>query len=357
MSTDAPVASSATPDAPLSASDQAVANGDVAGYRAVRAAERAGKPIPTPSADSSSAEPVEQAASTDAQTDTPASETGRPQKNAETRIKELLAKEKAAAARAEAAERRLAELEARPSQPDAKRAEPSPAPVGKIDYPKELASYDDHLAAHPEASYDDYMDARADYRTDQREQLKARATQEETARTQAAETVRQRDARAKQQFDEAVKADPDFWTNVSDEIKALRPTDSLRDPKTGKFTGQVNRGNVLADEILKSDVAPQLMRHFSDHPEEMRRILALPEYDDFKEALVSLKLTLKGSAKPAEPPTPQLTQAPKPPTTVGSRTGVPADAIDAAVAADDVAAFKAAKLRQRAAQHGIAVGR
>jgi hypothetical protein len=114
MNTDAqPVASSATvetPVIPATAVDQAVASNDVSAFREARRAERSGKPLAPSSPDSASGEPVDQAASTDATSKPPASEPGKPKKNADTRVQELLADRARERERAERAERELAAL-------------------------------------------------------------------------------------------------------------------------------------------------------------------------------------------------------------------------------------------------------
>jgi hypothetical protein len=323
----------------VTATERAVAAGDVATYRAARQAERSGKPLDV-AAESSPAQPVEQAASTEV-TDPPASEPGTPQpKNAETRIKELLAKERAAIARAEAAERKAADLEARQQPRDVPKAAPSPAPA-TAPFPP----YDTYLAEHPESSYEDYLDARADFRAEQRftalEAEKAQ-THEREARSQS---MQARDESFRVRIADAVKADPDFFNSLSDDVKTLKPFDAIRDAN-GRWTAQPTGMHAIAEELLSSEVAPQLMRHFSDHPEDLTRIAGLMPAQLLKE-MGKLEARLS-TAKPITPPK-TVTDAPPPPTTLGTKPGAPANAADAAVASGDQAAYKAARLRDRTA--------
>lgn len=352
MSIDAQAAgSSPAPDTltPTSAADHAVVSGDQAAYRDARRAERVGKPLtPTP-AESAPAEPAEQAASTDAQTE-PASEPGKPRKNADTRVKELLAERARERERAERAERELAALRSGSQPSDASPAASSPAPAKlAIAYPPEIASFDAYQAAHPESSYDEYMDARADYRFEQREQHRETTQREHQTRAQRAEAIKARDTKFQERIDAAIAADPEFVGSLSDDVKRLRPFDAIRDAQ-GRWTEQPSGYNAIAEEVLASEVSVPLLRHFSDHPEDLHRIAKLLPNQLVKEMARLEDRYTSGKAAAAPPKT--VTDAPPPPTVLGGRPGSPADPLDAAVESGDQAAFKAAKLRQRLAQRG-----
>lgn len=324
-------------EAVTTAVDQAVVAGDVSAYREARRAERFGKPLDA-KAESSPAQPVEQAASTEVNAD-PASETGKPRKNAETRVQELLAERnqlREKAERAERLERELAELRRTAPQPDVKPAVSSPATA------ETFPSYDTYLQQHPDASYEDYIDARADFRADLR--LKTAREQEVRERQQQELTKAQKErAEGFRQRIEAVKAqDPAFIDSLSADVKALKPFDALLPGE------QPTAFNAIAEEILSSPVAPQLMRHFTDHPEDLQRLGAMTPTQLLKE-MGKLEAKYADSAKPAPAPLKTVTDAPAPPTQLGTKPAAPADPVEAAVNSGDVAAFRAARLAQRTA--------
>lgn len=363
MSTDAnPADSSPAAESPLdagqpvvTAAQDAVAKGDFSAFRAATRTASTDAP-----AASSAATPAEQAASTEV-TDPPASEPGKPRKTAEDRKRELAADVEAglkrrADLRAEIAaeEARLAALRTPPSKSDALPAS-SPATAA-------FPSYDDYRVEHPEAQYEDYLDARSDFRAEQRfaalEAQKAQ-TQERQTRQQS---IAQRDAKFKERVDAAAKADPEFFQNLSPDVGQLFPISDLtreQDPQTGRFTGrfvdprnrQVVPGDQLgyfgiADELLSSDLAPQLMRHFTDHPEDLHRIAKLEPRELLKE-MGKLEARLS-EAKPATPAPKLVTDAPAA-TTLGKSPTTPADPVKAAVANGDFSSFRRALRADRAA--------
>jgi hypothetical protein len=211
MSTDAqPVASSATPETPapvITAVDRAVASNDVSAYREARRAERSGTPLDA-ATESSPVPPEDQAASTDASS-SPASEPGKPHKgNAETRVKELLAERARERERAERAERRLAELEAKAQPADAKPAESSPAAA-----PDTFPTYDAYLTTHPDASYEQYLDERADFRVEQKLRAERAAAEHASRAARETDTVRERDERFRSQV--RFLCTPRYWNEQS----------------------------------------------------------------------------------------------------------------------------------------------
>ena len=123
-------------------------------------------PDPTP-ADSSSAKPAAQAASTDARTEAPVSETGKPAEknghrgNAETRVQELLAADRRNREENARLQERLAALERGASKPDERPgSSPDKAPtqaewkriMAQPDAPKE-ADFDSFAEFTAAASY------------------------------------------------------------------------------------------------------------------------------------------------------------------------------------------------------------
>lgn len=342
MSNDANPAGSSPADASapvpvVTAADHAVASGDVASFKEARRAERSGKPLETPPADSSSAEPVDQAASTDASTP-PASEPGtNRRRNSDTRVPELLADRARERERADRLERELAQLR-QPAQPstDAKPAGSSPAAAQPAAFP----SYDAFLATKPDASYEEYLDARADFRADQKYRaLKAEETHA-AERAQLSRTQQERATKFQERITAVTATDPEFISRISPDVLALKPFDALL---PGERPSALN---AIAEELLSSPLAPQLMRHFTDHPEVLQHLGTLSPRDLLRE-MGKLEASFP-DAHAAAPLTP-VTGAPAPPTVLGTKPAAPANPIDAAVASGDMTAFKAERMRQRIA--------
>lgn len=329
-------ADSSAPAPVVTAADHAVASNDVASFREARRAERSGKPLETPPADSSSAEPAEQAASTDASS-APASEAGtNRRRNADTRVQELLTDRARERDRADRAERELAQFR-QPAQPstDAPPAGSSPAAA-----PAAFPSYDAYLATHPDTSYEEYLDQRADFRADQTYRARKAEEQQAAERAQLSRTQQERATKFQERITAVTATDPDFIARISPDVLALKPFDALL---PGERPSALN---AIAEELLSSPLAPQLMRHFTDHPEVLQHLGTLSPRELLRE-MGKLEASFP-DANAAVPLTP-VTGAPAPPTVLGTKPAAPANPADAAVASGDVAAYRAARLRQRTA--------
>lgn len=310
-----PVASSAT-DAPeaVTALDQAVQTSDVAAYRAAKRDARTQTPVPA----SSAASPEVPAASTDA-SPSPASEASKPtRKNAEDRVQELLAERAQLRAALDAARR--------PQTPDAKPAAPSAAPVGD-----KFPTFDVWLQQQQGSealAYEDYIDARASH-VYAREQTVAR--ERETLATEQ-RAQRERLASYRERASAFLAEHGDYWTAIQPVVTAP----------------QTPTSEAIGDAITRSDVAPQLLYHLGTHLETFERLVSLPE----RLAIYELgKLEASLSAAPVTPQksTP-VTRASAPPTMLGSKPTTPSsDDASRAVASGDVAAYRAARLRERTA--------
>lgn len=349
MSTDANTA------APSAAPETAppAAPPDQAAYKAEWFA-KAGKPVDsTPAADSSPAQP-EVPADAPAADSSSATPEKRPDKRAtEHRIPDLLSER--ARLREEKAnlERELAELRSRSAKPatDAPPADSSPATAAPaITYPDDLQSYDAYNAKHPEASYEDYLDARADVRADQRQAAKDAETRARTVKTEHAQRIEARDTSFRERMSKVLTDEPEFFEHMSEDVKRLRPFDAIRDAN-GRWTEQPSGRHAIAEEILKSETPHLLLRHFTDHPEELKRIAGLEPTALLKE-MGKLETRLGGATAPAKTPPKLITDQPEPPTQLGKRPAEPEDPLTAAVISRDQRAYKDAWFRERAAQHG-----
>lgn len=295
--------------------------------------------IPVSSAASPPAEPDDQAVSTEPTT-AAASEPAKPKKNADTRIQELLADR----ARLE---RELAD--ARRPASDVRPAAPSPAPAVET-----FPEYAEYLTQHPDASLEKWMDARDDWR-DARKDAKAAEQSEAQALTRSQEARAQR---FNAQIQESAKADPEFLSKISPDVLAIRPIAAL---KPGEAAGPVN---IVGAELLNSPVAPQLMRHWSEHPDDLQRLVTvpatlahLPPVERAREhtrwmirEIGKLEAKFEPAGEPASPPTKTVSDAPDPGTTLGSRPAAPADAVEAAIRRKDPGAYiREANARELAA--------
>jgi hypothetical protein len=323
---DVPVAPAQPESVPASptAADQAVGSNDVSAFRAARQAERSGTPLaPAPAV-----EPPDDDEPLPAAPAPPEGE--RKLSKRQQQINEYertIAEQKAELARLKASV-------TPPPAPAASRSTPPAAP--SITYPPDLATWDAYLAAHPEAQYEEYTDARGDFRAEAR--ARQAESHEQDSRTATERQTRLTAFGAKLQAAKA--ADPQFDTRISPAVANLRPLDVLGPDEVPTAM------NALAQEIVLAADPIALMRHLSDHPEELQRIGALPNSRELLRAMATLEASLTPPAVPLPKP---VTSAPPPPTTLGSKPVEPADELEAAVASNDVGRFRALRLRERAA--------
>jgi hypothetical protein len=342
MTPDAPIAASspaptAAPD-PITAADKAVATSDVAAYRAAKLQERTGTPpIADHSAASAAATPVDPAASTDATTTAAASEPAKG-KGAKARSAELDAEIVQLRDRLKLRAELRAELDRR----EPPKLQDAPAVSSAAKAPEKFPDYAAYLDQHPDAPLEQWLDARDEWRDTQRDS-KARAQSEAAQRT-TAQTARTEKVRS--QIATKVAADPEFLARVKPEILDLKPFDALAPGEAG---GPLN---AIAEEILDSPVMPDLLVHFSEHPEDLDRLAQLRDPRALVREFGKLEArfdTTPATATSAAPRPKTITDAPAPPTTLGSRPSEAIDPVTAAVVSGDQSAFKAAKHQQRLA--------
>lgn len=137
-----------------------------------------------------------------------------------------------------------------------------------------------------------------------------------------------------------------FLDALIPEVQQLRPIESLI--ANGEPQRNIGPRNVLTSEIIKSASAPQLLKHFSDHPDELK------EFDGLKnstEVLIAFgKVLAKVDAPTQQAALKTVTSASPPPTTLSTaRSAAPADAVAAAVNRNDFRAFRDAERAARRA--------
>lgn len=279
------------------------------------------------SAASSPAEPAAQAPASPA-----ASHPATPTKNADTRKAQLNAEIRAEAKRLndlrEARLREEGRLQAlRQPQTDVTRPVSSPEPADTIE-PTRAKPSEDEIGTKYE-NYAAFVEDLTDWKVEQRE-ARARVTEERTTReTELTKHV--------ESFRKHFTDDPTLASQIAPAVRELTPSSLL--PRGVRPNGM----SEIAERFLKSPVGLPLMRHFSNHPEDLQRFAAYGP-DEFYMELGVLERELKAASAqapaPAVPPTKHTTSAPPPPTTLGARPAEPADPIQAALRRGDFATYR-----------------
>lgn len=192
--------------------------------------------------------------------------------------------------------------------PDAKPAVSSPATA---DDPEPNP---DDLTKYPDGAYDrKYFKDQAAWEA--RQVLKAeRETAAKTAQQQKAEaTAREKAKQWSERVTAAQAKYPDF------DAKAFGPT-------------EIEAGSPIDVWVMESEQGAELLYHLQTHPEEIRRIAALPAVHQVRELA-----RLEDKLVPA--PAKTITDAPAPPRTLGDRTTANADAVTRALANKDPGAY------------------
>lgn len=269
------------------------------------------------------AEPVVQVPS--AEGAEPASKPGivaKPKKNADTRVDELLADRAEARSRADRLERENETLR-RTAVPvgDAKAASSTAAETDAE--PTDATKF---------ATYELFLQAQARWAV--RQELAA----DHAAARAHEEGRRQHDAQHQRattfstQLTEARTADPTFLEKVSPEILALKPFGAL---VAGE---QPSVNNAIAEELIDSPVAAQLMVHLSTHPDDLAKLRACQTPRSLARAVGLLEAQYAGKPAAAAP-LKTIPGAPAPPTTVGTRPAASADPVASAISRRDQAAY------------------
>jgi len=299
-------------------------------------------------ADSAPAQPVEQAASTDASS-SPASEAGtpaketKPRKNADTRVQELLRERAEERRRADDLQRRLEALERSP-KPDAK-PDSSTAAEQKAEWQR-FAELPDAPKEDAFDRYGDYTAAMALYIADKRFEQRDQQLQQRTREDSQARHVEQVHTSAREKTSTYFEQHPDAKAKVSPELLAIPPLSTL-DPRTVAEMQQhpegreLLKGHWLLDRVLESDVPGPLLVHFSSEQgqRDWQRLTALPSSAAVTRALGQIEARLE---TPVSPVPMKSSAAPEPPSTLGKRPGGPVDELKAAQDSGDFRRFKAA---------------
>jgi hypothetical protein len=323
-----------TPAPVVTAAESAVAKDDFTAYRETRRAERAGTPAPAPAA-----APV-----VETPPDAPAAPVEEPrqvskrQQDINERIR--VATERAVAAKDAEIARLRSQL---PPPPAAARTEPAA---------ETFPTYAEYLETHPDASLEKYIDARQDFRED----VKARATAAQRTQAEQHQSAQAELAKSRERTDALRKADPIIdarfkaWEAGTEPVPAL-----FTIPTRAAVIAHAHAHGVdpmsllrpehdLATEIGTSEYGPQIVLYLTDHPDVMQEIGTLPDRRAVARFIDKLEMRFESSGAPAPVPVPKtISSAPTPGTSLGSRPASAVDPVEAAVAAGDVSAFRAAK--------------
>ncbi len=227
----------------------------------------------------------------------------------------------------EATERRLrAEL-------SAPKTDATPAPAAKTDefQPTRPRPTDAEFETYPE-----FTVALAEWVADQRDAKR----EFEAQKTRAAES----ETAQRTQFHERAST----WIQRRDAFAAVTPE---FEAKAVPYLDTITANTPIGDVLLESEVGPQMALYLATHPEEAKRIDALPPVSALRalgklEARFDPDTPTSASATAAGPAAKTVTSAPAPPTTLASRSATPADPAAAALANGDFAAWEEAENRK-----------
>jgi hypothetical protein len=242
------------------------------------------------------------------------------------RIEQAIAKQREAERRAEQAEQRaqtLEQIRPRLAAPPPPRADAASAAAPAAE---KFPRFDQWSATRPEATHDDYLDARDEWR-DARAETVQRDRAETAQRTQAFETRAQTFG---QRYADAVQADATLAQRINPQLLTAKPLSTLtRADKAiiSAIPDPTQRDQFaflcfLADQWIDSDHAVALLEYVSD-PREFQRLATLPP-DQVIRTLAKVEAgfaaapsdrgpVAKPSASQAHPPIKPLGSAPRAP--------------------------------------------
>lgn len=208
------------------------------------------------------------------------------------------AEREAAKAEAETAKRERDALKAEVER--SKTAKPTEAPA-KTEAPGKPvpASF---------TTYEEYIEALADYKTEQRFKERDAKAAEEARVKDFAKQIDDGLTKARGFREDFEKTHPDFKASLSDDVKAIANKPSfVRDLHGGLYSD-----HVISDELIIAGVAgPPMMVYLSQHPEELQRIRALSVVEEIQLEMRILARTL-GAASTATSPKREVSKAPQP---------------------------------------------
>lgn len=283
------------------------------------------KPVEMPDDEPDEPEPEPAAAPIEA---TPAVQTPeKPLSKRQQQINDLIRRATESDLRAKTLEAQIEALKARQPEPAKPAAVEKPAPSSA---PAAFPSFEAWIAqdGHSDKTFEDFIDARADWRFDQRREAERREA-------------------AQREHETTVKTALDAWVERREAFAATHP-DFL--DKTHDFLNRVETGTPMGDAIVDSPVGPALALYLAEHPDEVTRIVRLPPVSALR-ALGKLEArfdpeSLTSASASAGPAAKTVTTAPAPPMTLRAQSVEPADDVESALASRDFRAYEAAQNRR-----------
>lgn len=198
----------------------------------------------------------------------------KPRNDPDARIAQAIGRQREAERRADEAQRRADDAERRAQQ--ARPVESKPVEAPKAD---KFPTYAQYLDTHADASLEDYMDARDDWK-DQRRETKFREQREVEQLEQSFTT---RATKFSDQYAAAKEADPDLPSRIDTNLLTVKPYSTLTAADKDLIRQIPNKQDremvafrcFLADQWLESEHAVALLEHISD-PSVFQRLATLP---------------------------------------------------------------------------------
>lgn len=199
-----------------------------------------------------------------------------------------------------------------------------------------------------ESQFDDYGKfVKAQARWEARQEFREQQQAAQRVRQEAEVTRSQRERI--ESFSKRIEAskggDPAFLDKISPDVLALKPFHALLPGEQG---GPLN---AMAEEILNSPVAPQVMLHLTQHPEDFQRIATLPPRELVRE-MAKIEARFEVASPSAQPKAPVISQAKPPIKPMGSAPS----AVDDGEISDDLPVeehIRRMNARDRAARRGL----
>lgn len=226
------------------------------------------------------------------------------------------------------------------------------APAPPAEKFQTLAEY---TVEHPEASLEDYFDARNDWRADQatkQAHTRATATEIEQAQQTRVDTFVTR-------LTDASTSDPEFAATLTDDVKAIKPFGALaKDEPSGPR-------NILGELIYDSAHVGPVLKHLSLHPDALAALETMPpaiaalppalrvgaHIQHIVKAFGVLEASLASSSSAAEPaPAPSTITAAPPPAPTLTRAGSTANPKEAALKRGDFPTWEKLDTAERLAR-------
>lgn len=300
------------------------------------------KPSPTPPAESSPAPVAEGAAPAEAgRADSPpAPPDDKKPKNLQTRRDQVDAEVAALREQlrvAKALRDELAHVRQRP-QPDQPVSDPARSQPKSWERYKQ---FPDAPKAENFDSYEDYLDARAEFIADRRFEDRARQSETERRTQEHADATTRRITGFTEKLAKARESDAAFDSKVNPYLlQEVVPAFALRPGEP------VTPANVLLQEIVDSPVSAELLVYLST-PEGIEAWNAAVKADSPAATIrafgrIEARFLSGGKAAEAPAPAKPVTSAPAPPTTLGEKPPQSPDRARAALAAGDYSAYEAA---------------